>query len=257
VVLTIDDGYRDMYLYAYPELRKRNMNATFFVTTRFIEGELWLWPDRLEYALNRTTQQKVTISIDEKSYEYDLSDDAQKQDAWKLCSDYCIGISDHNRLDFINNLEQMLAVESPCSPLQEYAASGWNEICEMHNNGIEIGSHTCNHPILSKIDPALLDREILISKQIIEQQLGSSISSFCYPNSAPGDINDAVVNAVERAGFGAAVFGTDLAKWELFRIPRIGVTNDRNDFLWKLFGLEHSTLQLNRILAGEAWKTND
>jgi peptidoglycan/xylan/chitin deacetylase (PgdA/CDA1 family) len=47
VVLTIDDGYRDFCQWAYPELRKRGMKATFFVTVNFVEGKIWLWPDRL------------------------------------------------------------------------------------------------------------------------------------------------------------------------------------------------------------------
>jgi len=152
VVLTIDDGYRDMYIYAYPELLKRGMPATFFVTTRFIDGELWLWPDRLDYALESATPHSITINIDDKSHEYYLRDEVQRKAAWKLCSDYCISLSDADRIAFIDRLEKTLGGPPPLSPTMEYAASTWNEICEMHRNGIEIGSHTSNHPILSKID---------------------------------------------------------------------------------------------------------
>ncbi len=39
VVLSFDDGYRDNYENAYPLLRERQMNATFFIVTDFIDRE--------------------------------------------------------------------------------------------------------------------------------------------------------------------------------------------------------------------------
>jgi peptidoglycan/xylan/chitin deacetylase (PgdA/CDA1 family) len=39
VVLTFDDGYRDNYINAFPQLRERNMTATFFLVTDFIDEE--------------------------------------------------------------------------------------------------------------------------------------------------------------------------------------------------------------------------
>jgi len=238
VVLTIDDGYRDMYQWAYPELLKRKLPATFFVTTRFIDGDIWLWPDRLEYALSKSSCRRISIAHGSYHFDFLLQDEQQQAEAWKAFSDHCIGISDSERQSFIANLESLLNVSPPSSPLSEYSASSWDELREMHRNGIEIGSHTTNHPILSKIDPSLLGTEIIASKHVIERQLGDEISSFCYPNSAPGDINDTVVSTVCNAGFSGAVFGTDLSRWEPYRIPRMGVTNDRNDFLWKVYGGE-------------------
>lgn len=234
VVLTIDDGYRDMYEWAYPELLKRKLPATFFVTTRFINGDIWLWPDRLEYAVKNTTQKKISISTEEMTSTFPLQDDRQKAAAWKAFSDYCISISDQKKKEFLHMVEAIAEVSLPSSPPTEYAASNWDEIREMHRNGIEIGSHTTNHPILSKIDPSALESEIAASRLFIEQQLGEEIQSFCYPNSAPDDINAAVVAAVSMAGFCGAVFGCDLSRWEPYRIPRMGITDDRGDFLWKI-----------------------
>ena len=51
-VITVDDGYRDFYDIAFPVLREEGVPATFFVTTGFIDGQIWLWPDLLEYALS-------------------------------------------------------------------------------------------------------------------------------------------------------------------------------------------------------------
>jgi len=248
VILTVDDGYRDMYEWAYPELLKRNLKATFFVTTRFIDGDIWLWPDRLEYAIANTAHKKATISMGDSVLDFPLHDDKHKAAAWKALSDYCISISSQRKDEFQKKVESILDVSLPSAPPLEYAASTWDEIREMGQNGIEIGSHTKNHPILSKVNPSLLDSEVGASKHVIEQQIGHGIKSFCYPNSAPDDINEDVIAAVRKAGFKCAVFGRNLSSWEPYTIPRMGVTDDRNDFLWKI----HSGESISIVRRGNA-----
>lgn len=238
VVLTIDDGYRDMYRWAFPELLKRGVPATFFVTTRFIDGELLLWPDRLECAVHATLRECVTLQVAGREQTFILDGPLEKFAAWKAFSDYCISVPNAERERFIDEVEALLQVLPPAAQPSAYEASNWDEIREMHRGGIEIGSHTTSHPILSKIDPLLLDAEIARSKKVIEEQLSAAVESFCYPNSAPADINDDVISAVRAAGFKCAVFGTDLFRWEPYRIPRMGITNDRVDFLWKVYGGE-------------------
>lgn len=44
VLITFDDGYEGIYLYAAPELRKRNMHATFFIITETIDKALEGYP---------------------------------------------------------------------------------------------------------------------------------------------------------------------------------------------------------------------
>ena len=54
VVITVDDGYRDFYDIAYPVLREHKTPATFFVTTRFVDGDFWLWPDKIKFILQES-----------------------------------------------------------------------------------------------------------------------------------------------------------------------------------------------------------
>lgn len=63
----------------------------------------------------------------------------------------------------------------------------WNQIKEVANCGIEIGSHTLNHPFLSSLNQKELLEEITISKKKLEEYLGQSVESFAYPY---GDYND-------------------------------------------------------------------
>jgi peptidoglycan/xylan/chitin deacetylase (PgdA/CDA1 family) len=237
-VLTIDDGYRDMYEVAWPELAKRNLPATFFVTTEFIDGTLWLWPDRLQYALNQTHRTECTICMSGQDVRVLFNTEQLRARAWQIFSDYCIALSDKDRLRFIRQVEQQLGVELPLTPPPEYAAVTWEQLREMHDSGIEVGGHTMTHPILSKLDGHALYQEISGCRNRIRERLSIQAHSFCYPNSGPGDINATVIDAVSSAGFNGAVFGTNLTAWDRYQIPRMAISDERIDFLWKLYGGE-------------------
>jgi peptidoglycan/xylan/chitin deacetylase (PgdA/CDA1 family) len=82
VALTFDDGYRDFYEHAFPLLEEMGLPATLFVTTGFVSGELWLWPDQLKYVLENTNQKYLNLSELEAS----LETAAQRHVAWNLVS---------------------------------------------------------------------------------------------------------------------------------------------------------------------------
>ena len=61
----------------------------------------------------------------------------------------------------------------------------WGEVRELHNDGIEFGSHTITHPQLSELDIAQVRTELEQSKAVIEDELGERIRSFSYPYAFP------------------------------------------------------------------------
>ncbi len=61
----------------------------------------------------------------------------------------------------------------------------WNEVRELHQAGIQIGSHTVSHPRLVELGWAEIKTELSDSKSEIEQRLGERITGFCYPYAFP------------------------------------------------------------------------
>jgi peptidoglycan/xylan/chitin deacetylase (PgdA/CDA1 family) len=57
----------------------------------------------------------------------------------------------------------------------------WPEVREMQKNGIEFGAHTHNHVRLSEVHIDEAREEILHSKNVMEENLGSAAELFCYP----------------------------------------------------------------------------
>ncbi|MEE9119350.1 MAG: polysaccharide deacetylase family protein [Calditrichia bacterium] len=107
----------------------------------------------------------------------------------------------------------------------------WSQLRELTDAGICLGSHTQNHPDLTELSNGSVRDEVRISKQILEDAIGKSVSYFAYPY---GLFNQKVQNAVEEAGYRAACStrsgfnGCDIDHFALRRIAVYG-----GDSLWK------------------------
>jgi len=78
----------------------------------------------------------------------------------------------------------------------------WEEIKEMSENGMAIGSHSISHahePAQNDVD---LKHELADSKKIIEEKIGKKIDYFAYPG---GGVNERVIGFVKEVGYKAAL----------------------------------------------------
>jgi len=72
------------------------------------------------------------------------------------------------------------------------------EMRELVAMGMEIGSHTVTHPVLTEIPMREVDRELRDSRRILEDVLGREVTSFCYP---AGRFNREIVRRAACAGY--------------------------------------------------------
>ena len=108
----------------------------------------------------------------------------------------------------------------------------WSQVLELLGEGMEIGSHTMSHSILTRISPEDAKREIIESKKKLEQKLQVEITSFCYPGSY---FEERHVLWVREAGYRSACSAAP-GTWkghDLFRIPRVPVLSSDIFFVFK------------------------
>jgi len=99
----------------------------------------------------------------------------------------------------------------------------WSQIIEISEAGFEIGSHTVNHPDLTKIPAWYITHELKVSKQTLEDKLNRRVDFLSYPF---GRYNRQVQDEAERSGYkGAFALSQNLKKnkFDTFSIPRKGV----------------------------------
>jgi len=222
VSITVDDGYKDFYLYAYPVLKKYNLPATVFLTTGFIDEKKWLWPDKIIYILENSKVKRFDFRLGDGVEGFDVRTAEERHRAHLTIFQYCTTVIDKQKNRVIEDLADRLEVKVPDELTQEYLGLEWPEIIEMRKNNIRFGSHTVLHPILSKVSPKRLHDEIVNSKETIEKKLGDEVSLFCYPN---GNYSDLIIKVLREARYTGAVtadYGFNRRKTDLFKLKRIG-----------------------------------
>lgn len=81
----------------------------------------------------------------------------------------------------------------------------WQQLKEMQENGIEVGSHTVSHRSLPTLTLAQVRDELLQSKAHLAQSLGQPIMFLAYPYGARRDFNREIVKLVAECGYDGAV----------------------------------------------------
>jgi peptidoglycan/xylan/chitin deacetylase (PgdA/CDA1 family) len=101
----------------------------------------------------------------------------------------------------------------------------WDQVREMEAEGIDFGSHTVTHPVLTTIDDERIRVELMCSKDRLQAELDHPIEWFCYPKGA----YDSRSLAVARSTYVGAVSteeGPVNVNDDPHRVHRIGIHND-------------------------------
>jgi len=79
----------------------------------------------------------------------------------------------------------------------------WEQLRELKKSGlIEIGSHSCRHYAAPCIPPPAAREEKVMSKALLEKNLGGSVLTYAYPYGA---VNQQVEDFAKEAGYTSAV----------------------------------------------------
>lgn len=227
LVLTFDDGHYDFYTNAWPVIKQHGLTATLFVTTNFIDQQTWLWPDLLRYLLMNAKPGEVAF---EGLGAVSISP-ANILATWNKLGDFCLELSSEDRNTFIENMASQLEISIPENPQAPFTPTTWPQLSEMITEGLDVGSHSVTHPILSKIKPDQLLSELIASKERIRAMLDIDAIGICYPNGMPVDVSPEVQHeASKHYRYGVVAYPKKFNAQELMRIGRIGATNDITKF---------------------------
>jgi len=251
VVFTVDDGFRDFYLHAFPVFKQFGCSATVFLTSDFIEGKLFFWWNQIEYAFIHTQHTEVTIDAANIG-RLSLGDEQARQNAIHLTTECFKRIPNTEKLIAIARLLDQLEVDISGQPPGQYAPLRWEEIKEMQAHGIDFHPHTKTHPILTQTNAEQKRLEARESKRVLEERLGGCRDIFCYPNGGAEDFDEEMITILKEAGYRAAVtglpgFDSTRAGTDLFRLRRFAIPFELPTFKEYVSGLERAkTLLLHR-----------
>lgn len=229
-MITFDDGYIDNYEIAYPILRHLNIPATFFIPYNQIEGKTSPWWDEVAYIVKASKKEKFNYFGKEIIKDKDSPEGAVREILRSLKDN---GFSDINAQ--IKELMTICGVSVDRHDFTENQFMNWDQIKEVSDNGISIGSHTMNHRILSCLSEDEQRYELFNSKEKIEKKIECNVNSVSYPVGGENSFNRLTLRLAQDAGYkmGFNFIAGDNEfsnKNDLFSIKRKNLSQNRSLF---------------------------
>ena len=208
-VITFDDGYRDVYDHAYPVLREMKLPAVAYVPSSFVGTQKRLAHDRLWSAL-KTMEKRglgpMSVGVG-GGYEALL---LRSFDGAPSAHDVLERLIADNPTPVLYGLaealEDRLRIDRTEAPRGQLPMS-WEMLREMAAHGIETGSHTADHTVLTNQPLDEARREIAACKNALEKGTGRPVRHFAYCN---GWYSAGVAQALRAEGFVSAVTTEDM-----------------------------------------------
>jgi peptidoglycan/xylan/chitin deacetylase (PgdA/CDA1 family) len=215
--ITFDDGYADNATEALPVLKKHGMAATFFVATSFLDGGR-MWNDSVIETIrahpgNMIDLRDIGLGV------HSLESSQQRRAA----IDHLLGKIKY--LEPQKRHETVLAVGKIAGNLlpRDLMMTS-DQVRQLHREGMQIGAHTCSHPILASLTDEEAHSEIRLGKVALESLVGEQVTLFAYPNGRPGkDYLAKHALMAKQVGFAAAVTtapGVSSGQTDPFQLPR-------------------------------------
>ncbi len=206
--VTFDDGFRNNFVHAFPILREYGVPATIFLTTGHIgQGTRLLWTEKADFLIMRTPKSRLVLDVDGDRLDLVLGTGSERTDAARRTVRAMKAMPQPRRDRVLRLLEAAAAVPDGevAREGERYAFLEWHEVREMARCGIEFGSHTVSHAILTGLSAERRLAEIVESRREIERQLMRPCRLFSYPNGTAADFDEVDKANLREAGYLCAV----------------------------------------------------
>lgn len=215
--ITFDDGYADNEEVAGPILQRHGLSATFFVSTGFLHGGC-MWNDRVIEAI-RQAPGPVLHAPDLGLPALRLAALHDRRATIDRVLKHIKHFEPARRHDAVEAIAQLCGGRpSPAMMMSP------QQVRRLRERGMDIGGHTVNHPILTRLPAPLALQEIAQGRDTLREILGERIALFAYPNGVPvQDYAAEHVQMVRDCGFEGAVstaWGAAGAGSHPYQLPR-------------------------------------
>lgn len=178
LILSFDDGYYDFYEHALPLLVKYKLPSNHNIVNECASRNQVIWTQRLNHIFNHCRNHHLPI-------EFELGRDMVKTGPnegnfmkfYLQVFQAMLQMPAEQRVKIIEEKEKMYSTTAQVKMMN------WEQVRESANNGVEIGSHTYSHDVISTIQKNdLLQKEIVQSVRELEMEINRPVKVLALPN---------------------------------------------------------------------------
>jgi peptidoglycan/xylan/chitin deacetylase (PgdA/CDA1 family) len=237
VAITFDDGYQSNHDLALPVLEKLGLPATIYLTTGFLDTDTTIWTGLLQHAFTVTRAQR----LEWRGRQWPLDSLPARAACLREIKAEIKSQPQASLFATVGELTQSLTGSDritldASSPYRMLGAAALQRLAK--SDCIQLGAHTHQHFVLSRIERELQRSEIQISKQMVESLTSKPCRTFAYPNGGPEDFNDDTLAILEDCGFEFAVTTIEglcnATSFSPMRLPRLTVNGQSSFSQFKL-----------------------
>ena len=208
VAFTIDDGYADHAEVGAPIFAEFDCPVTTFVTTGFLDEQLWFWWDQIEFVFANSRLSTVFAQLGDAPVEYSLRSPSERATATGDFVNRCKVIPNDLKLESIERLAIAAEVALPTKAPARYAPMTWDQLRACEQLGMTFGPHTVTHPILSRVSDEQSRWELTESWRRVVEEARHPVPVFCYPNGGSTDYSEREIATLVEMKFLGAVVGS-------------------------------------------------
>ena len=205
VWISFDDGWKENLNNVIPLVKKYKIPVTLFISTHAVENEGIFW---WSYVCKERSEQNSS-----------LPEQVLKQpiNIWKLSREKREQIFSYLRKKYQSSICREVITIKDIKELSKLPE-------------ITLGSHTVHHPLLETFSTEKLEKEIVESKEKLEQWSNRKIKYFSFPH---GSVHPDVNQYLKKYHYNLAFIGGKemiTPKSLIYRMPRIPIGNNCNHY---------------------------
>ncbi|MEW4925078.1 polysaccharide deacetylase family protein [Algibacter sp. 2305UL17-15] len=232
-LLSFDDGLQEIYTVIYPVLKKKNINAIFFINPSFVDNNEGLYKHYLSIVISHLKNDGFKNNLlKEISEIFNFTYNSVSEFKSKLLS---IKYTDRHKVDAVFNLLD-IDVNQYLKDYTPYITK--SQIQEMIDDGFYFGGHTMTHPPLIQLSYEDQKKEIIDSLDWLKHHFGIDYSLFSFPFS-DRSISKKLLNELFEYDSTIRVFGNS------------GLKKDIDNRIIQRFSLENPDKQTERRVVTE------
>ncbi len=238
--MTFDDGYGDFYDHALPLLQKKGIPAAVFVVSGLVGTQRLQIHDRLYLLLARRFRRRMKQDAAFTTLPLPGIDAMTPYRATRT-------LLETLPLASLEHVIQALEAEDPIEEdtFKPFQSLTWEKLDTIHRAGIEIGSHTRSHILLTRESRQCVQDELVESRQELEQRLPTRVRHIAYPSGLwDTDAVHAAATAGYQFGFSGCMHRN--TRHPLLTIPRVMLWQDACSDSRRVFSESLLSCQVHR-----------